>query len=72
MGASLMLGTLVCYYQQFLIPNILILVGVVLLGGVIMASRYLLGKHTLTQLISGYLVGLFISVITITLIQKFI
>lgn len=71
MTASMAAGTVIFYYAHFYVPNIWILLLVILLGGVVMSARYYLRKHTLAQLVSGYLIGLILSLSMFSIVNYF-
>lgn len=72
LGASLMAGTLIYYYSFFYVPNLLVLMGAILLGGIIMFARLRLEKHTLRQVIAGYILGLVVSLTTFPIVNYFV
>lgn len=57
MGAGMLFGLLVAYYQTQILFDISIFIVVALLGGIILSARMYLGKHTLRQSITGYILG---------------
>ncbi len=65
MGAGMLFGFLVMYFQTQELFNFNLLIIAVLIGGAVMTSRMYLGKHTLRQSISGYLLGVFSMVLVI-------
>lgn len=67
MGAGMLFGFLVMYYQTQELFNFNTLICAALIGGLVMTSRMYLGKHTLRQSISGYLLGVFAMVIVLGL-----
>ncbi len=56
-GAGMLFGFILIYYQMQSQFYISILIGVILLGGIILMARMYLQKHTLREAISGYLLG---------------
>lgn len=69
LASGLSAGTIIYYFYYFYIPNITVLLTVILIGGLIMTARYGLKKHTINQLISGYLIGLLLSFTTLTIVK---
>jgi membrane-associated phospholipid phosphatase len=67
MGAGMLFGFFVAYYQNqndyFFLPIVLS----VLIGGLVMSARVYLGKHTLRQVLTGYLLGFLVIYLMITL-----
>jgi membrane-associated phospholipid phosphatase len=59
MGAGMLFGFIVAYYNTQIIFDIDLIISVAILGGLIMSARMYLGKHTLRQSIMGYLLGFF-------------
>lgn len=56
-GAGMLFGFVLIYYSMQSHFYLSVLIGVILLGGIILASRMYLGKHTLREAVSGYLLG---------------
>ncbi len=69
MGASLSTGSIIYCYIHFYIPNMYVLIAVILTGGLIMTSRYVLNKHTISQLVGGYVLGLILSLVTFPIVN---
>lgn len=61
LGVGMTLGIVIFQYMHFYIDQPWTLIGVVLLGGIIMSARYYLKKHNLAQLLSGYTMGITLS-----------
>jgi membrane-associated phospholipid phosphatase len=71
-GAGMLFGFILSYYQmqsQFYMSALL---GVILLGGIILTSRMYLEKHTLREAISGYLLGFFSTFIVLKLFINYL
>ena len=69
MGASLATGTLIYCYSLFYISNIWVLIIAILIGGLIMTARDALNKHTIPQLVGGYVLGLTLSLTTLPIVH---
>lgn len=72
MGMGLACGIILFDYIHFFIPSLFPLLSVILISGVVMSARYILQKHTLFELVSGYLLGITLSVGILLLIFKFL
>ena len=58
-GAGMLFGFILVYYQLQSHFNLFVLLGVIILGGIILTSRMYLEKHSLREALSGYLLGFF-------------
>lgn len=67
MGAGILFGFIVCYYQQQIIFPFGVLIAVPLCGGLIMSARVKLKVHSLEQVLTGYLVGTLLTILVLTL-----
>jgi len=65
-------GTFMYYFAHFYVPNIYLLLAVIVGGGLVMTARYILRKHTLLELLSGYVSGLAMAVITFLVVSRFL
>ncbi len=66
-GAGMLFGFILVYYQMQSHFNLYVLLAVILLGGIILSSRIYLEKHSLREVISGYLLGFFSALIVLKL-----
>ncbi len=71
-GAGMLFGFILVYYEMQAEFFISVLIGVVLLGGIILTSRMYLQKHTLRESLSGYLLGFFSTFIVLKLFTIYI
>jgi hypothetical protein len=62
-ASSVMLTMFSLYSYDFLLPS---MVGVILLAGIVMASRLYLQVHTLAQVCSGFVLGLAVGLISLS------
>lgn len=63
LGVGMSAGVMMYAYIHFVIPQLWILLVVILHGGMVMSARYFLQKHNMAQLISGYLIGIILTLI---------
>lgn len=66
MGAGILFGFFICYYSLQIQYPVYILLTVALLGGVIMSARLYLQKHTVKEVLIGYVTGVLITVADLT------
>ncbi len=57
MGAGMLFGFLVAYFNTQLVFNFDVIILAVLVGGMVMSARMYLEKHNLRESVSGYLLG---------------
>lgn len=66
LGAGMLFGFLFSYYKTQVEFSLIPIYAVILAGGLILASRIYLGKHTLRQTILGYGLGFIIVYLVVT------